>query len=105
MFSLLRSLVLILGKTVTDLVVVALLGHENVDTQAGLSRAIERTHCDSNPVLFDRVTFPQLQELTGDVGGRPVLTAYARADRVERVAVNEPGVLLDIDSPQDLPRE
>lgn len=58
-----------------------------------------------NPVLFDRVTFPQLQELTGDVGGRPVLTAYARADRAERVAVDEPGVLLDIDSPQDLPQE
>jgi molybdenum cofactor cytidylyltransferase len=57
-----------------------------------------------NPVLFDRATFPKLHELTGDVGGRPVLTAYARANQVERVAVDEPGILVDIDSPQDLAR-
>lgn len=57
-----------------------------------------------NPVLFDRFTFPELQNVTGDVGGKPVLLAYARANQVERVLVNEPGVLLDIDSPQNLPR-
>jgi len=56
-----------------------------------------------NPVLFDRGTFPELQNLTGDVGARPVLRAFARTGAVERVAVDEPGVLLDIDSPQDLP--
>jgi molybdenum cofactor cytidylyltransferase len=55
-----------------------------------------------NPVLLDRVTFAALQNLTGDVGARPVIMAYARAGQVERVAVNEPGVLQDIDSPQDL---
>jgi molybdenum cofactor cytidylyltransferase len=55
-----------------------------------------------NPTLFDRDTFPHLKELTGDVGGKPVLMAYARANQAERVAVNEPGVLQDIDSPQDL---
>jgi molybdenum cofactor cytidylyltransferase len=54
-----------------------------------------------NPVLLDRDTFPALQRLTGDVGARPVIMAYARAGNVERVAVEEPGVLLDIDSPQD----
>jgi molybdenum cofactor cytidylyltransferase len=55
-----------------------------------------------NPTLFDRVAFPELQRVTGDVGGKPVLSAYARAGQAERVAVEEPGVLLDIDTPQDL---
>ncbi len=52
-----------------------------------------------NPVLFDRVTFPDLLRLSGDVGGRPVLRAYA--DRAERVPVADPGVLFDIDTPGD----
>jgi len=56
-----------------------------------------------NPVLFDRVAFPELQGLTGDVGGKPVLMAYARAGVAERVMVDEAGVVLDIDSPWDLP--
>ena len=56
-----------------------------------------------NPVLFDRVAFLELGKLSGDVGGKPVLLAYARANAAERVAVEEPGVLLDIDSPRDLP--
>jgi molybdenum cofactor cytidylyltransferase len=56
-----------------------------------------------NPALFDRATFFELNRITGDVGGKPVLLAYARANKVERVAVDEPGILLDIDSPQDLP--
>lgn len=57
-----------------------------------------------NPVLFDRVTFPELQRVTGDVGGKPVLQAFARAGAVERVAMEEPGVLLDIDLPDHLPK-
>ena len=55
-----------------------------------------------NPVLFDRATFPALRKVTGDVGGKSVLMAYARTGTAERVAVEEPGVLFDIDSPQDL---
>jgi molybdenum cofactor cytidylyltransferase len=52
-----------------------------------------------NPVVFDRVTFPQVNRLTGDVGGRSVLAAYAK--RAERVPVTTPGVLFDIDTPDD----
>jgi molybdenum cofactor cytidylyltransferase len=52
-----------------------------------------------NPVLFDRVAFPDLLRLSGDIGGRPVLHAYA--DRAERVAVADPGILSDIDTPGD----
>ncbi len=62
--------------------------------------------CDGrrgNPVLFDRVTFPELQHVTGDVGGRPVLQAYARAGAAQRVPVDTPGILRDVDTPQDLP--
>jgi molybdenum cofactor cytidylyltransferase len=58
-----------------------------------------------NPTLFDRATFYELNQITGDVGGKPVLQAYERAGKVERVAVDHPGVLQDIDSPRDLPTD
>jgi len=57
-----------------------------------------------NPVLFDRVTFSELERLTGDTGGKPILMAYERANQAQRVAVDEPGVLLDIDAPEDIER-
>jgi molybdenum cofactor cytidylyltransferase len=57
-----------------------------------------------NPVLFDRVVFSELEQLTGDTGGRSVLLAYDRANQAQRVAVDEPGVLLDIDTPEDIER-
>jgi len=56
-----------------------------------------------NPVLFDRATFPELRQVTGDVGGRPVLQAYTRAGTAQRVAVDTLGVLRDVDTLQDLP--
>jgi molybdenum cofactor cytidylyltransferase len=52
-----------------------------------------------NPVLFDRVIFPQLMRLTGDTGGRPVL--HAHAEHAERVTVSNLGVLFDIDTQDD----
>jgi molybdenum cofactor cytidylyltransferase len=52
-----------------------------------------------NPVLFDRDIFPHLVRLKGDTGGRPVLQAYAR--HAERVPAPDPGVLFDIDMPDD----
>jgi molybdenum cofactor cytidylyltransferase len=52
-----------------------------------------------NPVLFDRAVFPQLSRLTGDTGGRAVLQAYAA--QAERVPVSDPGILFDIDTPDD----
>lgn len=57
-----------------------------------------------NPVLFDRVTFSELDQLRGDTGGRSVLNAYERAGQAQHVAVDEPGVLLDIDVPGDIER-
>ena len=56
-----------------------------------------------NPVLFDRTLFPELGAIQGDAGGRPLLQRYAR--NAERVAVNSPAILSDIDYPEDLSRQ
>jgi molybdenum cofactor cytidylyltransferase len=53
-----------------------------------------------NPVLFDRDTFSDLTALEGDVGGRPLFAKYP----VEWVPWHDPGVLLDIDTPEDYQR-
>lgn len=53
-----------------------------------------------NPVLFDRRLFPDLAQIGGDTGGRPILLAYQ--DQAERVAVDNEGILLDVDRPEDL---
>ena len=52
-----------------------------------------------NPVLFDRSLFPELSRLSEDVGGRVVLASYAAY--AERVPVDDPGILFDIDTPDD----
>jgi molybdenum cofactor cytidylyltransferase len=55
-----------------------------------------------NPVLFDRHLFPELRQLRGDTGGKPVLLAYQ--DQAERVSVAGAGILLDFDRPEDVDR-
>jgi molybdenum cofactor cytidylyltransferase len=52
-----------------------------------------------NPVLFDRSLFPELSAVQGDSGGRLLLDRHR--DDVERVDLDDPAVILDIDSPQD----
>lgn len=54
------------------------------------------------PVLFDRRLFTELRQVQGDTGGRPVLQAHQAA--AERVPVNSPAILLDIDRPEDIER-
>ena len=54
-----------------------------------------------NPVLFSRDLFPELMRLSGDVGGRPVLEAHVA--EAERVPVADPGILYDVDTPDDYP--
>ncbi len=56
-------------------------------------------HRRGNPVLFDRVTFADLQLLTGDVGGRAVFAKYPSASVPWHDAS-----LLDIDTPEDYRR-
>jgi molybdenum cofactor cytidylyltransferase len=52
-----------------------------------------------NPVLFDRKTFDDLQELDGDQGGRAIFSRYA----VVEVEWDD-SVLFDVDSEEDLRR-
>lgn len=54
----------------------------------------------ANPVLFDRVTFPDLISLTGDVGGRAIFNKYP----VVHLPWHDESLLMDINSPGDLER-
>ncbi len=53
-----------------------------------------------NPVLIDRSVFPELMQLSGDVGCRAVFGRHP--DTILKVAVDDPGVLFDLDTPGDL---
>jgi len=52
----------------------------------------------ANPVLFDRVTFPDLMALTGDVGGRAIFSKYP----VKYLTWHDESLLVDIDTPEDM---
>ena len=54
----------------------------------------------SNPVIFDRSTFPNLLELQGDTGGRAIFSKY----QLEWVNWNDDRILLDVDTPEDYQR-
>jgi molybdenum cofactor cytidylyltransferase len=53
-----------------------------------------------NPVLFDRITFADLQALTGDVGGRAVFAKHP----ITYVPWHDASLLLDVDTPEDYQR-
>lgn len=53
-----------------------------------------------NPVLFDKALFGELMQVSGDTGGRPVLSAYKH--QAERVVTKDARILRDIDRPEDL---
>lgn len=55
----------------------------------------------ANPVLFDISTWPSLNALSGDTGGRPLFDAYA--DRIAWVDADE-RILVQIDTPADYRR-
>ncbi len=50
----------------------------------------------ANPVLFDRMTFPDLMALEGDVGGRAIFHKH----RVEYLPWHDDRLLLDVDTPE-----
>ncbi len=54
----------------------------------------------ANPVLFDRVTFPDLLKLEGDVGGRAIFSKYP----IEYLPWHDDRLLLDVDKPEDYQR-
>ena len=54
----------------------------------------------ANPVLFDRVTFPDLLTLTGDIGGRGIFDRH----RVQYLPWHDDILLFDVDKPEDYQR-
>ncbi|WP_445376513.1 NTP transferase domain-containing protein [Niveispirillum fermenti] len=53
-----------------------------------------------NPILWDRSFLPEMQALTGDTGARSLLIRHAAA--LCEVAVEDEGILLDVDTPEAL---
>jgi len=53
-----------------------------------------------NPVLFSRRFFPEVMEISGDLGARPLIGAYP--DQVAEVPMPDDAVLLDVDTPEAL---
>ncbi len=51
----------------------------------------------ANPVLFDRVTFPELMKLEGDIGGRAVMRQFP----LEYVPWHDESLLFDVDNEDD----
>ena len=51
----------------------------------------------ANPVLFDRVTFPALLELKGDIGGRGIFSKFSPS----YIRWLDSSLLLDVDTPDD----
>lgn len=54
----------------------------------------------ANPVLFDRLTFPDLMELRGDTGGRGIFHKH----RLEYLPWHDDRLLLDVDTPAQYAR-
>jgi molybdenum cofactor cytidylyltransferase len=50
-----------------------------------------------HPVLFARRFFPALQELSGDIGAKPILREHA--DQIATVPVGDVGITIDLDTP------
>ena len=55
-----------------------------------------------NPVLLDRSVFSEVMSLSGDVGCRAIFGDHL--DGIVKVPVGDIGILLDIDTPEDLAR-
>jgi 4-nitrophenyl phosphatase len=54
------------------------------------------------PVLFPRRLFPELSAVTGDEGGRSLIERHPEA--VATIRVDDPSVLVDVDTPADYDR-
>lgn len=55
-----------------------------------------------HPVLFGATWFPALRALSGDEGARALLESAGA--RLARIPVEDPGIHLDVDRPEDLAR-
>jgi molybdenum cofactor cytidylyltransferase len=55
-----------------------------------------------HPVLFGATWFPDLRALSGDEGARALLENAGA--RLARIPVEDPGIHIDVDRPEDLAR-
>lgn len=53
-----------------------------------------------NPVLVDRSLVPELERIRGDIGCRALFRHHA--DEITEVPVEDPGIVLDVDTPEQL---
>ncbi|HZR46330.1 MAG TPA: NTP transferase domain-containing protein, partial [Candidatus Manganitrophaceae bacterium] len=53
-----------------------------------------------NPVLLDRLLFPEVMKIEGDVGCRAIFGDHP--GEILKLPVDDPGILADIDTPEDL---
>ncbi len=79
---------------VTPTIIRALVGQHATDLAPILAPLIIDRR--GNPVLFDRVTFPDLLKLKGDVGGRAIFSKY----NVAYLPWHDDSLLLDVDTPE-----
>lgn len=83
---------------------------EAVDTEAGAEIgerfAVTPWHGESrgHPVAFSAACGPDLQALSGDRGAASVLQALQAEGRVRRLALDDAGIVTDIDTLDDLSR-
>ncbi|MGE5180843.1 MAG: nucleotidyltransferase family protein, partial [Acidobacteriota bacterium] len=76
-----------------------------IDAFAGAhdERAIVVPTCErkrGNPVVWGRHHFAEIRELAGDVGARAILERHA--NDVRTVALDDPAILFDVDTPEAL---
>jgi molybdenum cofactor cytidylyltransferase len=83
---------------ITSTVLRALVERHSVDLSPIVAPQVQGQR--ANPVLFDRVTFPALMSLTGDVGGRAIFSKFP----VMYLAWHDETLLVDIDTPEDYQR-
>ena len=58
-----------------------------------------RNGCRGHPAIFGRVVLDEVLELPPDRGAN--LVVGARPERILEVAVDDPGVLVDVDTPEE----
>jgi molybdenum cofactor cytidylyltransferase len=67
---------------------------------APMAAPYDRAGRRGHPVGFSKALRQELLELGGDVGARDLLAR--RADMVERIVTDDPGIFVDIDTKEDL---
>ncbi len=80
---------------VTPMVIRALVEHHSLELAPIVAPLVGDRR--TNPVLFDRVTFPDLLSLTGDVGGRAIFSKHS----VAYLPWYDENLLLDVDTEKD----